>query len=809
MKIGIVAPSPVPFSIGGAENLWWGLQDYLNRWTEHQAELIKLPSREFNFWDLLDNYREFSRLDLTHFDLIISGKYPSWMVSHPNHVCYMLHCLRGLYDTYHFSGLPTECDQKIPEVGALLRFMRNHHGDPARLDEFFDRAERLRKCGAPPETFVFPGPLIRKVIHFLDAAALAPSRIRKYAAIARNVTRRENYFPHGVNVEVAYPPSNLRSFETGGSEYFLAVGRLDGAKRTHLMVDAMLRSRSKIPLKIAGTGPDGEMLRQKAAGDPRIEFLGFVNDDNIIGLYANALAVVYTPYDEDYGLVTVEAMASGKPVLTTTDSGGPLEFVRPGENGYVVDPDPQALAERLDYFDSHRKEVIAMAADCRRTVEPITWKNVVDVLFRRSRLNAVSPQVKAKPKITVATTFPIYPPRGGGQSRVYHLYRRVALDFDVEIVSFCDHGHAPFDEMIAAGVREIRIPKTLAHFQAEGRLIGRMNGVSASDVIMPKLFYLTPQYLEALTRCSLGSEWLVACHPYLLPAIEAVRQDHSLLYEAQDVESLLKKSILPANRMGRYFLKLTEFIEERCSTLSSLVLTCSEEDAHSLNRIYGVDQAKTVVVPNGVDLDSVTFQPWEQRKRTQAQTNQPHPFTVLFMASWHGPNIEAALCTLEIARLLPEVNFLFLGSIGAYLDHFGFSLPANVHCLGVVDDQTKDQVLSWVDLAINPMQSGSGTNLKMLDYMAAGVPVLSTAFGARGLGLEDRIQVRLAPISEFPRVIEDIRTQDPGISAAMVERARAHVAERFSWEVIAQHLLDRLAKSRKAATFAAMAGQVS
>ena len=82
-----------------------------------------------------------------------------------------------------------------------------------------------------------------------------------------------------------------------------------------------------------------------------------------------------------------------------------------------------ALAERLDYFDSHRKEVIAMAADCQRTVQPITWKNVVNVLLRRTSLNAVAPpRIKAKPKITVATTFPIYPPRGGGQSRVYHLY---------------------------------------------------------------------------------------------------------------------------------------------------------------------------------------------------------------------------------------------------------------------------------------------------------------------------------------------------------------------------------------------------
>ena len=724
MNVGIVAPSPVPFCIGGAENLWWGLQDYLNQCTGHKAEIVKLPSREFSFWDLVDTYREFSRLDLSHFDVLISGKYPAWMVRHPNHVCYMLHCLRGLYDTYRLMRLPIECDDRLPEVASLVEFMRYRHGDPTRVEEFFDRADRLRHCGAAPETFAFPGPLIRQVVHFLDAAGLAPSRIRRYAAIARNVARRESYFPEGVKVEVAYPPSNLRRFQAGESEYFFTVGRLDGAKRTHLLVDAMLRSRTRIPLKIAGVGPDEESLRRKAGDDPRIQFLGFVNDEKIVGLYANALAVVYAPYDEDYGLVTIEAMASGKPVLTTTDAGGPLEFVRHGETGYVVDPVPEALAERLDYLDGHRLEAIAMAAECRRTAQPITWENAVRVLLGPAAAGPSASLAKRKPKIAVATTFPIYPPRGGGQSRIYHLYRNLAAEFDVEIVSFGDHGQEEFDEPIAPGVREIRVPKTLAHVQAEWRLAKRLEGVAASDVMMPKLYSLTPRYAEALARSAAGSDWLVASHPYLLPALESVRHGQTLVYEAQDVEAVLKQGILPSNRLGRYFLRLTESIERRCCDLSSLVMTCSQEDACTLSRMYAIEREKTAVVPNGVDLDSVTFYPLDLRRKVRRQNQVSDPFTVLFMASWHGPNIEAALCVAEIARLLPHVNFLLVGSVGCYLDRFGFALPANVKSLGVVDDRAKDRILSWVDLAINPMQSGSGTNLKMLDYMAAGVPLL-------------------------------------------------------------------------------------
>jgi len=100
MNIAIVTPHPVPFASGGEENLWWGLQDHFQRHTEHDCDIVALLSPEGSFWDLVSSYETFSKLDLSAYDCVISGKYPAWMVDHPNHICYMLHRLRGLYDTY-------------------------------------------------------------------------------------------------------------------------------------------------------------------------------------------------------------------------------------------------------------------------------------------------------------------------------------------------------------------------------------------------------------------------------------------------------------------------------------------------------------------------------------------------------------------------------------------------------------------------------------------------------------------------------------------------------------------------------------
>ena len=88
MKIGIIVPGSVPLVQGGAERFWGGLCDHINQDTSSCAELVSLPSPETKFIELMGSYRRFSDLDVTRFDRVISGKYPAWMVDHPDHTLY-------------------------------------------------------------------------------------------------------------------------------------------------------------------------------------------------------------------------------------------------------------------------------------------------------------------------------------------------------------------------------------------------------------------------------------------------------------------------------------------------------------------------------------------------------------------------------------------------------------------------------------------------------------------------------------------------------------------------------------------------
>ncbi len=151
-----------------------------------------------------------------------------------------------------------------------------------------------------------------------------------------------------------------------------------------LALSALKRTRSAARLKIAGTGPQEKELRKQIARDgleDRVELLGFVPGETLVDLYAGCRAAYYAPFDEDYGYVTVESFLSRKPVVTTSDAGGPLEFVTEGENGWVAAPRPDAIADAIDsLWNFSPARLRDMGEAGRRRVEGINWDQVIDHL---------------------------------------------------------------------------------------------------------------------------------------------------------------------------------------------------------------------------------------------------------------------------------------------------------------------------------------------------------------------------------------------------------------------------------------------
>ena len=124
-------------------------------------------------------------------------------------------------------------------------------------------------------------------------------------------------------------------------------------------------------------------LAKQVGAQDRIDFLGFVDDEAALNLFANALAVYYAPVDEDYGFATVEAMKSSKLVVTTRGSGGVLEFVEDGATGLVAEEgDVQQLSECIDQLYLDRATAARLGAAARDRVSRITWPATIQTLLK-------------------------------------------------------------------------------------------------------------------------------------------------------------------------------------------------------------------------------------------------------------------------------------------------------------------------------------------------------------------------------------------------------------------------------------------
>ncbi len=735
MNLCLVAPSPRPYVCGGAEKLFLGLVNAINAHTRHRAELLKIPVEDQGFFGLIDGYAAFARLDLAHFDLVLSTKYPAWAVRHPNHHVYLQHKLRGFYDLWNV--VPAGLEDRIrpqaeapmpdhPALDRILAILERPQPGLADMDELLAAVNRLRDPKLPRQLTAFPGPLIRRIVHFLDAVTLAPEQIVTYSAISRTVANRANYFPEGVPVAVLHHPSHLPDLRPrpGGSAIFTA-SRLSDTKRVHLLVAAYRHVPGTTPLRIAGTGAEALALERLAAADPRVEFLGYVADEDLPRLYREALVVPFVPYAEDYGLIAPEAMACGTAVLTTTDAGGPTELVTDGVSGRIVPPTVEALATAMTELIADPAATAAMGEAAAKAVAHLTWPRFVADLLDRLQVPRGVPW-RCRPRAVVLSTFPVHPAHSGGQLRALHLARALAVVFDVTVLALGPMAATETRTTLGPGLIQHLIPMTRAQHDAEAALRQRL-GASAVDLMVMAGWEYNPAFQAALAEALAEARLAVLEHPYLAPALLALQPACPILLDAHNVETDLKAPLLA--KAPEIAARLAE-VEARACQAAALVTPCSAADAERLAHRSGLPKERFLVVANGVDLEAAVRLPAETAAALRERLGVPGPLAV-FVAAHHPPNTTACRHLLDLAPQLPQWSFLVAGSVEAAFTNT--AMPENLRFLGPLDDRDKGLLLACADLALNPMTEGSGTNLKVPDALAHGTPVLTTPFGRRGL----------------------------------------------------------------------------
>ena len=342
MRIAVCIPQ-VPFERGGAEIVADDLVEQLRK-RDHEAELVTVPFKWYPGARVLTQAFLWRLLDLEEangrpVDAVIATKFPSYAVRHPRKVVWLLHQFRQAWDL-----------------------------DRTELGQFSESAEdrALRR-----QVLAFERTVLEEADALFATSGNVAGRLKASTGLDAEI------MPH--------PPAPLRYRCERYDDFILSVNRLDRAKRIDLLLEAAASAPS-LRVVIAGDGPDRQRLEKLARDrglDGRAEFTGRVSDTQLADLYARCLGVYYAPVDEDFGMVPFEAFLSEKPVVTTTDAGGPLDVVRDRETGLVVPPRPAELARACMWLRDHADEARAFGRAGHELARTVTWDSCIDRLLAR------------------------------------------------------------------------------------------------------------------------------------------------------------------------------------------------------------------------------------------------------------------------------------------------------------------------------------------------------------------------------------------------------------------------------------------
>jgi len=340
MKIALVSTF-VPFLYGGARNIVEWLQGMLEK-EGHQVERIYLP--QVDVPDLLfQQMTAFRWIDLSSADRVICFRPQAHLIQHPHKILWFIHHIRSFYDLWEndlYRGCPD--DEK-------------HRG-------------------------------LRAALHEADTAALREAK--HIFTNSRVVSDRLKHF-NGVNSEVLYPPvfESERFHARQYNDEIVCICRLEHHKRQHLLVDAMEFTKTPVRLRLCGSSfrpaYPGELERRIAelGVKDRVTLENrWITEEEKADYFADCLATAYLPEDEDsYGYPSVEASHAAKAIITTTDSGGVLELVQDGVNGFITEPSPQLLANVMDklYTDKALAKQMGVNALERLSEINISWSHVL------------------------------------------------------------------------------------------------------------------------------------------------------------------------------------------------------------------------------------------------------------------------------------------------------------------------------------------------------------------------------------------------------------------------------------------------
>jgi len=304
----------------------------------------------------------------------------------------------------------------------------------------------------------------------------------------------------------------------------------------------------------------------------------------------------------------------------------------------------------------------------------------------------------------------------GGKERTATLAEALSAH-EVTFLSFVWGGDA-FEKQISESIYQIQPEISAVALKKYRSLIkdfAKVNHDICFEILKDELSSFTKKAKELAAYADL----VIVDHMSVAPLVQDMG-DVPIVYNSHNAELTMAQQLYPNNSK---VIAIVEGIEKSIISNSIATTYCSKKDIKELEDTYGKIK-KSIYIPNGAVAQDFT-DPVERMKSKD----------IIFVGSGHPPNVEAAKKLIPLAKMMPDYNFIILGSAGNAIKNSTYS--NNLQVLGHVSDEELHLYFKNSFAFINPMDSGSGTHLKMMKALSYGIPIITSQVGARGFAANE------------------------------------------------------------------------
>lgn len=374
--------------------------------------------------------------------------------------------------------------------------------------------------------------------------------------------------------------------------------------------------------------------------------------------------------------------------------------------------------------------------------------------------------------------YPVFPPTRGGAIAIHHANLAVSFSLQVRLVSQGLRRNewrlafsGPLSWRHAPSYREDRV------FSIPSLVIGYASGQRAGGSMLSADRTLRWAGSRIIREAMEQADIIQVEHPFQVPAIARWKSGRSLLVTvAHNAEAHV------AEQLGRSATEIVAIRQREAEALaaSDAVIVFSEDDRNRLSELPGADPKKLQVIPLGVNTQRFRPATADEKAKAKSSLGLEKKRVVLFVGSLYEPNVEAVESLVQIAEKLnrQDVVFVVAGRVGER-----FRSSERVLVTGEVADISP--YFAAADVAVNPMKSGGGMQVKLLEFLAAGLPTITTSVGARGITAASGRDVIVTEVDGFAEATAAL-LDDESTATNVGQAGRRLVESHYTWDAIAR-----------------------